>query len=164
MTKSKFSLWVILTTFIIVILSGVNYLIFSTLIFTDNNNKMSFGVVLFIGLLLFTLVWLIFGELRTKIITVVIDSNMISIRNFWGIGRKISFQLSDFDGYKTALLPSKYKTYEYLYLMQDGKKKVKISQFYHHNYSELKIELRKNVKFVGAEHFNYIRELKEIFQ
>ncbi len=163
MTKSKFSLWVILTTFVIAILSGINYLFFSKLLFADND-KMSFGVLMFIGLLIFTWVWLTFGELRTKIIAVVIDSNVISVRNFWGLGRKVSFVLSDFEGYKTSLLPSKYRTYEYLYLIKNGKKIIKISQFYHRNYSDLKIEIRNNVKFIGQENFNYIRELKEIFQ
>lgn len=163
MIKSKFSLWVILTIFLIIILSGINYLIFSKLLLPESN-KMSFGVLIFIGLLFFTWIWLTFGELRTKIITIAIDSNLISVRNFGGLGRKVSFELDGFEGYKTSLLPSKYRTYEYLYLIKNGKKKIKISQFYHSNYSELKIELRKNIKFIGQENFNYIRELKEIFQ
>ena len=163
MTKSKFSLWVISATLVILVLSVINYIIFAKLIFADNN-KISYGILIFIGLLLFTWLWLTFGELRTKIITVVIDSNKITKRNFWGLGRKVSFELSDFDGYKTAQLPSRFRTYENLYLVKDEKKKIKISQFYHHNYSELKIVLRENVKFIGTENINYINELKEIFE
>ena len=163
MTKSKFSLWVVLTFFVILILSGINYLIFSKL-FVGESGNISFGILIFIGLLVFTWIWLTFGELRTKIITIVIDSNLIFVRNFGGLGRKVSFGLDEFEGYKTSLLPSKYRTYEYLYLIKNGKKTIKISQFYHSNYSELKIELRKNIKFIGQENFNYLRELKEIFK
>ena len=53
MTKSKFSLWVVLTFFVILILSGVNYLIFSKL-FVGESGNISFGILIFIGLLVFT--------------------------------------------------------------------------------------------------------------
>ena len=163
MIKSKFSLWVTMTFFVVVILSAVNYLIFSKILLADDSN-ISFGVLLFIGILFFTWIWLVFGELRTKIIKVTIESKLLSIKKIGGIGRKVQYELDEFEGYKTCLLPSKYKTYEYLYLIKNGKKKMKISQFYHSNYSEMKIELRKSIKFLGQENFNYITELREIFQ
>jgi hypothetical protein len=163
MMKSKFSFWVMLITFVIFILSGLNYLIFTTLILFDKNDTTA-GILAFIALLLFTWVWLIFGELRTKIITVQIDYNIITVTNFGGLGRKKEFAYKEFEGYRTALLPSKGRTYEYLYLMKDGKKKIKISQFYHRNYSQLKKEITKKVKFLGQERFSYLREFKEIFE
>ena len=54
-------------------------------------------VLLIIG---FTLVWLFWGEFRTKMIKVTIDTNNISVRKFGGLGKERDFPLSDFDGFK----------------------------------------------------------------
>lgn len=121
------------------------------------------GVYLFFVLFLFIWVWLVFGELRTKIIKVAIDNAQITVSGFLGLGARKSYLLTQFDGFETALLPSRYDTYEYLYLMKNGKKIVKLSQFYHSNYVELKSDLMNKIKDLGQKKFNVFQEIKEIF-
>jgi hypothetical protein len=90
-------------------------------------------VLLTIG---FTLVWLFWGEFRTKMIKVTIDANNISVRKFGGLGRERDFPLSDFD---------------------------EISEAYHKNYKELKSEIQTKMNDLGYENFKFTDEIKEIF-
>lgn len=113
--------------------------------------------------MLFSTVWLIFGELRTKATVVKINSDNIILSKFLGAGTEEEFSFDYFDGFAIAILPSRGKAYEYLYLMTGNKKAIKLSEFYHKNYYELKQEISKNSKFLGNRRFSYLAELKEIF-
>lgn len=113
-------------------------------------------------LLLFTWIWLVFGELRTKVIEVTIDNNTIEKRNYLGLNQKYNFK--DFDGFQTSILTSKGETFECLYLVKDSQKIIKISEAYHKNYDELKNLIGVKSKELGEIKFSYIDELKEIFK
>jgi hypothetical protein len=71
--------------------------------------------------------------------------------------------LAGFEGFKTSKLSSRAGTYEYLYLLVGNKKTIKLSEFYHRNYSEIKTHLKKHVPDLGHERFNMVDEFKEIF-
>lgn len=105
--------------------------------------------------------FLILGELRTKIILVTLNNNQIAIKNYSGLNRNYTFK--DFDGYHTSILTSKGENFEYLYLVKNGKKIIKISQAYHKNYGELKNEISKLSNNLGSIKFSYFDEIKEIF-
>ena len=47
--------------------------------------------------------------------------------------------------------------------MADGKKIIKLSQFYHRNYAELKAAVAKKVKYLGKEKFSIRSEFRELF-
>ncbi len=121
------------------------------------------GIFVFLAFLIFALIWIVFGELRTKVIKVRIEGGEVMVANYVGLGTKRIYNLSQFDGFETALLPSRYDTYEYLYLIENGKKVVKLSQFYHSNYADLKNALTGKVRNLGQKGFSYIQEFKEIF-
>ena len=112
---------------------------------------------------LFFVVWLIYGELRTKALKVYIEDNNITVSRYGGLGFKKHYKFSDFDGYQITILPSTYDQFEFLYLMINGKKKIKISEFYHTNYAEMKEYIIRKTTFAGEEDFDLLRELKEIF-
>ena len=44
------------------------------------------------------------------------------------------------------------------------KKIIKISEFYHKNYLQLKNKIQENFKSLGYEHFSLLDEFKEIFR
>lgn len=121
------------------------------------------GVYLVLAFFIFIWVWLVFGELRTKVIKVEIDEIQITVSNFLGFGARKHYALDQFDGFETALLPSAYDAYEYLYLIENGKKIVKLSQFYHSNYADLKCNLMNKVKNLGQKKFSFLQEIKEFF-
>lgn len=159
--QSKFKLWAFLPVGLLLLVTGLLVVITSALF--DKPHIPSLGVFIFFALFLFAWIWLVFGELRTKIIKAEIQEREIIITNYLGLGKKKVYNLSQFEGFETALLPSKYDTYEYLYLIQNGKKIVKLSQFYHSNYHDLKLVLADKVQNLGKKGYSLLPEVKEIF-
>ena len=150
MIRSKFRLWVLLPVLLILFFIFLSYELISTL--TNSSDGKTAGVVFFIApFFAFVLLWLIAGELRTKAIKVIINGEEISVKNFAGIGTARSFSFSEFDGYKISILTSRQGEYEYLYLIKNNKKAVKLSQYYHRNYKELKQHIATKTKDLGFE-------------
>ncbi len=87
---------------------------------------------------LFIWIWMFFGELKSKIVSVDMDCDSIRIKKFLGVGTLKEYQIDEISGFKTSTLRSKGGAYEYLYLMVDNKKIGKISEYYHRNYKDLK--------------------------
>lgn len=160
---SKFKIWAFLPPLMLFPIIGLTYLLLiSTL--THQTTKTPIPIYFVIGLFIFTLVWLVFGELRTKIIKVTVDDKKVMSSSFLGLGPHKSFHFDELDGFKISFLPSRSGTYEYMYLMLKGKKAVKISEFYHRNYIELKQSLILKTDDLGTENFSYLKELREIFE
>ena len=113
-------------------------------------------------LFLYTWIWLVFGELRTKIIIVTIKDLLIEKKNYLGQNRQYNFK--DFDGYKTSILSSRGGTFEYLYIVKNDEKIIKISEAYHKNYFYLKDKIATHLKDLGEISFSYKDEFKEIFK
>ena len=161
MLKSKFKFRALLIPILIIALTSV-----SAYIITENwpieINELRWIEIYMTVLFLFTWVWLVFGELRTKVIEVTIDNNYIEKRNYLGFSRKYNFK--DFNGFQTSILTSKGESFEYLYLVKDNRKIIKISEAYHKNYSELKNRILRNSNDLGEIKFSYIDEVKEIFK
>lgn len=128
--------------------------------------KPDFSAVLILLMLFFVFIWiwLIFGELRTKTVSVSFDEDRIIVRGYLGLGKFKVYHLSDISGFKTSVLSSRGGSYEYLYLMVGNKKIAKLSAFYHSNYKQVKGYLvSMNIKFIGVEYFSNRQELKDIF-
>ena len=159
--RSQFRLWALLP-FVLFIITTV------TIIFLINNitGKSAIPLLAFIIymiILLFTWTWLVFGEFRTKAIKVEIENKVISVSNYYGLGSRKVYSFSQFNGFETALLPTRYDTYEYLYLVENDRKVVKISEFYHKNYLELKNIIASNCNNLGLKKFRMAQEVREIF-
>jgi len=158
MINSKFKIRAFIIAFLLISLTGL-------IVFILINIKLfSLAKIIFYAFFLgISWIFLFYGELRTKAISFTIDPESITIRRYWGLGKKKEYSLSCFDGFKTSLLRSNAGTYEYLYLMIGDKKIVKISAYYHRNYLEIKKFLNHHIKNLGFEPFSLIDEIKEIF-
>ncbi len=161
MINSKFKFWVYLLIITLIGVSGL-LLFFISLIIT-NYAKFPFGGYVFTSL--FSLIWLylIFVELKTKAIIIEIKEDKILYKNYLGKGKTVIFNFNEFDGFQTSILPSRFDEYEFLYLIIKGKKVVKISDFYHRNYTDLKNIISVKSNYLGHEKYSMIREIKEIF-
>lgn len=162
MIKSKFRFWALFpfcaSLFLLVIL------IFSAIKFYGKiNSDNIFPMLLVFIFFVLILIWLIWGELRTKAVKVSIDMDRLSYSNFLGLGNLRVLRFSEIDGFKIANLPSEYQDYEYLYVMVNKYKVIKLSEFYHKNYKELKAMISSKSKCLGEEKFSYVQEFKEIF-
>ena len=158
---SRFRFWAFLPVALLILVTGL--LTFAAEKLLERPNLPPFGIFMFLALFIFAWIWLVFGELRTKVVKVHIESEEVIVSNYLGLGAKRIYSFSQFDGLETAILPSRYNTYEYLYLIENGKKVVKLSQFYHSNYTDLKNTLNDKVRNLGQKGFSYIKEVKEIF-
>lgn len=160
MVESKFKFW---SLFAIISSLLLFIVLITTLLIIRISNFPLYASIPLLVLILFIIVWLVFGELRTKVVKVKIENNIINVRRFLGLGHNKSYNFSEFEGYKIAILPSEYQEYEYLYLLISGKKMIKISQFYHLNYTEIKQAIVRKTKNLGMDEFSLITEVKEIF-
>ena len=110
------------------------------------------------SLTIFSFIYLVFGELRTKFIVIEIKKNEVKIKRFLGL-KSETYRFSEIKGWKYSHLTSRGGTYEYLYLYKDNKKIIKISEFYHKNYLQLKNKIQTDFKSLGYEQFSFIDEV-----
>jgi hypothetical protein len=112
----------------------------------------------------FSFFYLVFGEFRTKNIKVVFDKNQIKVKRFYGLKTDV-FQICQILGWKYSFLRSRHGQHEYLYLYNlESKKIIKISEFYHKNYFQIKNHIQINFPDLGFEPFSMGDEFKEIFK
>jgi len=161
--KSKFT---IISYFVLFLSCAFTFLIIKTIPVFINNSYYKdklFPKIFIPTLLIFVFIYLIVGELRTKIIIIEINKNEIKIKRFLGLKTE-TYKFSEVEGWKYSHLTSRGGTYEYLYLYKNNKKIIKISEFYHKNYFQLKNKIQTNFKNLGYEQFALMDELKEIFK
>lgn len=133
-------------------------------LFSARKSSPPIEVLPFMLLFLFAFVWLVFGEFRTKMIQMKICGDHVTVRKFAGLGRREDIPYSLLIGFKVSNLRSRWAVYEYLYLMKDNSKMVKLSEFYHSNYEGLKSELKTKLTDLGYEKFSLRDELREMLQ
>ena len=160
--KSKFTIKSYFVIILILTFGFLAYYVIPAFFGNPYYDEKLFPKIFVPSILTFSFIYLLFGELRTKMIIVEIGKNEIIIKRFFGLVSK-TFRISELNGWKYSHLSSRGGTYEYLYLIKDQKKVIKISQFYHKNYFRLKNEIQAKFKYLGYEKFSYIDELKEIF-
>jgi len=149
--------------FLIILFTLMGIAFLSLFFFFIANIPVGFIIVVNV-FFIFAWIWLVFGELRTKVVSVDIGYDNFIVKGYFGFGTPKTFYFNDVEGYRTSILPASLVVYEYLYVISGGKKVIKLSQFYHKNYEELKAAIiGSNIKYLGFEDFSYGRELKEIF-
>lgn len=161
MLKSKFKFRALLIPILIIALT-----IISIVILTENLpmkiEQIGWIDVYMSILFLFTWIYLVFGIFRSQIIEITIENIQIEKKNYLGFKRKYDFQY--FNGFQTSIVSSKAGSFEYLYLVKDNQKIIKISTAYHKNYPQLKDKISLNLKDLGRIQFSYFDEYKEMFK
>ena len=160
--KSRFKLWsILIIAGVILLLTWILAMILHKLYI---NHKMP-PFAMFVFLTFFFIAWnmLVFGELRINTIKVKIKDDEIVASNYLGLGLKKTYSFSGFEGFIKVIKPSKYSSYEYLYLLKNGKRVICLSQFYHSNYSDLKKCIEDKVPDLGYKGFHFGREMKQLF-
>jgi hypothetical protein len=99
-------------------------------------------------------------ELR-RIADVNILDLSITTGEFMGFGYRHTYNYDEINGYKISMInPARGGPYEYLFLIKDDKKVVRITERHHKNYQKLKETLiEKNIKNLGEEKLSYLRQL-----
>lgn len=105
---------------------------------------------------------LFFGEIRSKIITVVLTEEAIFVRRFFGLSKRREYQFSSLEGYQTAVLWTRVRSVDCMYLLMNGKKAVLISSFYFRNYIEIKMFLENHVTHLGFHRVGVIEKYMDL--
>jgi hypothetical protein len=156
--KSKFKYGAYILAVLVILFTLAECFVLSFFFMDDIPIGLTIVVNLFV---IFAWVWLVFGELRTKVIYVEIGYDNFIVKGYFGLGTSKTYYFNDTEGYKISILPAEGAVYEYLYVISGGKKVIKLSQFYHKNYEELKTGISDaKIKDLGFEDFSYLRELK----
>jgi hypothetical protein len=148
---------------IVIVMVVVMSVVITYLMMEDENTPLFVLVVYYVPELILVCI-MIFGELRRRTIKVIIDSETITVRRYLGWGREKLYFLNQFEGFYTTELQSRYGGYEYLYLMKDNRKVIKLSEFYHANFQEMKAAISGKVKNFGPLTYNFWREVREFFE
>jgi hypothetical protein len=161
--KSKLNFWsyftILLGAFLAIIMIGF-------ILLATKGSEPAEGLKGFLlaAVLSFTLIWIFWGECRTKMIKVTLSGDILTVRRFFGLGNTRTYLLNSFDGFKISSQPYGGRgNLEYLYLMNGNKKTIKLSEVYHKNYKDLKLVIQAKVKDLGYEPFSFLDEFKEIF-
>jgi hypothetical protein len=161
--KSEFSYWAYFLAFYALVFTLLLSLCVLGIVIFNNVMPAYFYYIITLAVI-FVWIWVVFGELRTKVIRVEIGYDTISAKRYLGWAPPNFFYFDQIDGFKTSILPARGTSYEYLYLMAGNKKVIKLSQFYHRNYLDLKqMIISEKFKDLGCEDYSSIREMKEIF-
>ena len=147
--NSKFTYWAYLP--IIILPSSALFLYVLFKIF-EQNPPYTFYILL-IAILLFNY-WFVMLELRKKIISIKINELGIKAINFIGLGFQSAISFNEVAGYKISVPPKELGVYEILYLISNEKKVIRISEFYHGNYYDLKLFFMSKFKSLGEEDFS----------
>jgi len=103
-------------------------------------------------------------EFRTRAHKIEIQNEKIIIREYFGFGKQKIFELKNLDGFNISIQPSKSGSYEYIFILQQGKRIASISEFYHSNYTKMKSSIEKKIKNLGQTEYKFKYEYKEMFK
>jgi len=157
--KSKFKIQAFLSVILLVPILGI--LAPLLINFFDGLPIVLYFLCLF---LTFTSVWLIFGELRTKVIKLEVLDDRILYKRYIGLGCKRIIYYRDIQGFTTLEIFHNGKVIEYLIIRTSDRDLFKLSEFYHQNYFEVKNELSSKLKYLGTENYTVLKDFKDIFK
>lgn len=160
--QSKFSFSVAV---LIAILAFFTALILINLFARDKDDPEPFRSTPYLIMAIFIWFWLFLVELRGNVVKVVLQENQISVSKFAGLAPKRIYKYSSFEGFQIINVPMMRgrRPYQYLCLIEKGKRVVKISERYHDNYDELKNYLANKLKDLGTKRYVFLQEFREMF-
>ena len=101
---------------------------------------------------------------KNETVKITIEEEFIVRIGFLGYGEKVSYSYNELTGFKLMSVPGRTGRTECMYLMIGNNRAVVISELYHKNYDEIKLAIiNKNIKDLGVDRFNYLKEFKRIF-
>lgn len=157
--KSKFK---IISYFIPIFFLFLIGLFINTIINIETVFTSIYGGLFVVGLSFISII-MIFFEFKSKIVNVEFISSQFKINRFFGLRNSKIIDDKIIDGFHNSIVKTKYGSYDYIYLMSNNKKIVKISNQYHKNFIELSIEIKKRYKDLGYINSDFISEIKDIF-
>ncbi|WP_026934270.1 hypothetical protein [Christiangramia echinicola] len=108
-------------------------------------------------------------EFRTRAHRIEILNDKILKREYFGLGKEKIYKIKDVDGFYYSSQPNtygdfEYRDYEYIFIIQKGKRIACLSKFYLRNYKTIKPIIEKKIKNLGTKEYKFRNEYKEMFK
>ncbi|KGO91886.1 hypothetical protein [Flavobacterium subsaxonicum] len=155
-SKFRYTAYMSLAFFVLIISSGLWHAsIFKSFFTTIIGGKIIYVILGIAVVSSFTTV-------RTKLIKASFNDDTLTVRHFFGFGKRQLFYLNDITGYFTSRAPGRYMHHNYIYIMVGTRKVAKISSQYHSNFEELRIHIQRHLHYLGTVETNVITELIDL--
>lgn len=118
---------------------------------------------LFVIIFLAFSVFMLFFEIRNKIIKIEFIYNQLIINRFFGLTNTEVLNNEIIEGFYNTILETKFGSYNHIYLISKHKKVAKISNQFHKNFDDLSDEIKKRYRDLGYINSGFISEIKDIF-
>lgn len=153
MIQSKFKIFnliilVISLILFIITLGGFVYLV------TYQNLNAWLLLIPFVFIVIFIL------EFKRNAIKIAFSHDKISWWNYFGYGQEKCVFKHEIEGYTTSVLKSESGDFQVISMKSKNETILRISEFYHENYPELKAFIQANYKDLGWEEYSLLKELK----
>lgn len=148
MLQTRFKPWGNLPLIISLLLIILLYVFMIVL----SSNLPIYGYVLITGAFILT-ASLIIIELKNKTVLITVENDVVRSAKFMGWGAKTTIPMSDITGYKTCIVPREWESTEVLFLVSGNKKLIRLSEYYHLNYDELRHFFSTRFKNLGQERY-----------
>jgi len=159
--KSKFTLLYYLLTLLIVVFVYITISLIPKLFSDPDYDGIIFPKIFLPAIVIFTLFFLIMGELKNKCTELYLENNEVRVKRFWGLQERI-IKNSEIDGWKLSHQIYNHKQREFILIIKNNKTVAIISQPYHKNYFEIKLQIADKFKYIGYEKFSYIKDFKKM--
>lgn len=167
MLKSSFSL----RAFLSVVLLLVVVILFILLILNFKDAFSRTGGGIFVCIISAFLAIVLFQDIRknTPVISIKrneknVEDNEVTVSKCFGLCKDVSYKIKDFDGFNTSSAVSKGIVYNYIILINDGKKVAKICDAYYSNFRDISDFIKTHLIDLGNIKTNAISELVDTFK
>lgn len=106
---------------------------------------------------------LIRNELKNRTVKIEITESQITVSGYLGCGKKRHYNLYAVSEIKLCEFWGNSRKYEYIFLSQNGKRIITISEFYHSNFHSLKQALLDSTGRMEKIELSFLDEVKLAF-
>ena len=103
-------------------------------------------------------------EFRTRAHKIEFVTGKILKISYFGLGKEKIYKIKDLDGFYYSSQPSTYGDYEFIFIIQKGKRIACLSKFYLRNYKKMKPIIEEKLKILGTKEYKFKNEYKEMFK
>jgi hypothetical protein len=153
--NSKFSFLVVFIAFFLAVLPVL-------LVFISFISPKASVILPILFMLFIVYFWL--TEFRTRVCKLIINKENIVLRRYFGLGKSEIYDFKRLDGFITSFQSGKTGVFEFLFMLENGKRVGCVSSFYHCNYDELKEVLKEKMIDLGDEKYEFKKEYSEMFK
>jgi hypothetical protein len=118
------------------LVGAIWHILFVEIRSSNKSNGLLYLTVILFGIALIMLLW---GHQGSKVAMIEFDDEKVRTTSFYGLGVTRVLFIKDLAGYNTNIIRSRRgREYEQLYLYLESRRVVRLSQFHHVNYFEMK--------------------------